>query len=84
MYVGAPSQRLATGPDGSAELDKISEMGRDIRDMWKIRRVSRSITPEAELACFAFFVRESLEHLECSYQPHIQGRGAQKRTQRAG
>jgi len=25
-----------------------------------------------------------LEHLECSYQPHIQGRGAQKRTQRAG
>ena len=25
-----------------------------------------------------------LEHLECSRQPHIQGRGAQKRTQRAG
>ena len=25
-----------------------------------------------------------LEHLECSWQPHIQGRGAQKRTQRAG
>ena len=25
-----------------------------------------------------------LEHLECSQQPHIQGRGAQKRTQRAG
>ena len=23
-----------------------------------------------------------LEHLECSHQPHIQGRGAQKRTQR--
>ena len=27
---------------------------------------------------------EHLEHLECSWQPHIQGRGAQKRTQRAG
>ena len=27
---------------------------------------------------------EHLEHLECSRQPHIQGRGAQKRTQRAG
>ena len=26
----------------------------------------------------------NLEHLECSYQPHIQGRGAKKRTQRAG
>ena len=25
-----------------------------------------------------------LEHLECSHQPHIQGRGAKKRTQRAG
>ena len=25
-----------------------------------------------------------LEHLECSWQPHIQGRGAKKRTQRAG
>ena len=25
-----------------------------------------------------------LEHLECSHQPHIQGRGAEKRTQRAG
>ena len=25
-----------------------------------------------------------LEHLECSRQPHIQGRGAKKRTQRAG
>ena len=25
-----------------------------------------------------------LEHLECDYQPHIQGRGAKKRTQRAG
>ena len=25
-----------------------------------------------------------LEHLECSRQPHIQGRGAEKRTQRAG
>ena len=24
------------------------------------------------------------EHLECSHQPHIQGRGAKKRTQRAG
>ena len=23
----------------------------------------------------------NLEHLECSYQPHIQGRGAKKRTQ---
>ena len=29
-------------------------------------------------------VEEHLEHLECSRQPHIQGRGAQKRTQRAG
>ena len=27
---------------------------------------------------------EHLEHLECSHQPHIQGRGAKKRTQRAG
>ena len=27
---------------------------------------------------------EHLEHLECSRQPHIQGRGAEKRTQRAG
>ena len=27
---------------------------------------------------------ERLEHLECSHQPHIQGRGAEKRTQRAG
>ena len=27
---------------------------------------------------------QTLEHLECSHQPHIQGRGAQKRTQRAG
>ena len=26
----------------------------------------------------------NLEHLECSYQPHIQGQGAKKRTQRAG
>ena len=26
----------------------------------------------------------SLEHLECSWQPHIQGRGAKERTQRAG
>ena len=26
----------------------------------------------------------NLEHLECSHQPHIQGRGAEKRTQRAG
>ena len=26
----------------------------------------------------------SLEHLECSHQPHIQGRGAKKHTQRAG
>ena len=26
----------------------------------------------------------NLEHLECSRQPHIQGRGAEKRTQRAG
>ena len=25
-----------------------------------------------------------LEHLECSHYPHIHGRGAQKRTQRAG
>ena len=25
-----------------------------------------------------------LEHLECSHQPHIQGRGAEKHTQRAG
>ena len=25
-----------------------------------------------------------LEHLECSHQPHIQGRGAKKHTQRAG
>ena len=25
-----------------------------------------------------------LEHLECSYQPHIQGQGAKKRTQQAG
>jgi len=25
-----------------------------------------------------------LEHLECGHQPHIQGRGAKKRTQRAG
>ena len=25
-----------------------------------------------------------LEHLECSHQPHIQGRGAEERTQRAG
>ena len=24
-----------------------------------------------------------LEHLECSHQPHIQGQGAKKRTQRA-
>ena len=27
---------------------------------------------------------QHLEHLECSHQPHIQGRGAEKRTQRAG
>jgi len=27
---------------------------------------------------------EHLEHLECGHQPHIQGRGAKKRTQRAG
>ena len=27
---------------------------------------------------------ENLEHLECDYQPHMRGRGAQKRTQRAG
>ena len=27
--------------------------------------------------------REHLEHLECSHQPHIQGRGAQKRTRRS-
>ena len=33
-------------------------------------------TPRAQL--------QNLEHLECSRQPHIQGRGAQKRTQRAG
>ena len=26
----------------------------------------------------------ALEHLECSWQPHIQGQGAKKRTQRAG
>ena len=25
-----------------------------------------------------------LEHLECDYQPHMRGRGAKKRTQRAG
>ena len=29
-------------------------------------------------------LRPPLEHLECSHQPHIQGRGAEKRTQRAG
>ena len=34
-------------------------------------------------------VFDDVEHdrvtdLECSYQPHIQGRGAKKRTQRAG
>jgi len=28
--------------------------------------------------------RGHLEHLECSHQPHIQGWGAKKRTQRAG
>ena len=27
---------------------------------------------------------EHLEHLECDYQPHMRGRGAKKRTQRAG
>ena len=31
----------------------------------------------------AIFVKH-LEHLESSHQPHIQGRGAKKRTQRAG
>ena len=30
------------------------------------------------------FLLEHLEHLECGDQPHIQGRGAKKRTQRAG
>ena len=37
------------------------------------------------LACVSASARKSrvartLEHLECSHQPHIQGRGAQKRT----
>ena len=27
--------------------------------------------------------KKNLEHLECSHQPHIQGRGAEERTQRA-
>ena len=36
-------------------------------------------------ALFEFFLFFApLEHLECSYQPHNQGRGAKKRTQRAG
>ena len=30
------------------------------------------------------YSRWHLEHLECSHQPHTQGRGAKKRTQRAG
>ena len=34
--------------------------------------------------CLCPVCAASLEHLECSHQPHIQGRGAQKRTQRAG
>ena len=40
-----------------------------------------SVLGEGELARVN---KVHLEHLECNYQPHIQGRGAQKRTQRAG
>ena len=48
--------------------------------------------PQARLVAARELVRVSgvpgccldLEHLECSRQPHTQGRGAEKRTQRAG
>ena len=48
-----------------------------------------SYSPHTRCRGIACHVREVvvfgvLEHLECSWQPHIQGRGAKKRTQRAG
>ena len=42
------------------------------------------ILPVRAQCCATACKREFLEHLECSRQPHIQGRGAKKRTQRAG
>ena len=34
--------------------------------------------------CIAALNLEHLEHLECGQQPHVQDRGAKKRTQLAG
>ena len=46
--------------------------------------VSASARQSRAQCCARSFVVKFLEHLECSWQPHIQGRGAKKRTQRAG
>ena len=42
----------------------------------------RAVRPTIQLVLMLYL--EHLEHLECSHQPHIQGQGAKKRTQRAG
>jgi len=53
-------------------------------------RYSRTVPGSSEgrgrgrAAAASYWSSRLLEHLECSYQPHIQGRGAKKRTQRAG
>ena len=70
VHVGAPPSRSAA-----------------IRGFWHLRarqRFFRTPCPPNSGRSWHSHSHLVLEHLECSRQPHIQGRGAEKRTQRAG
>jgi len=57
----------------------VSPRSRQHRSQMPRRRCLRHLYVGLYTLFFRF-----LEHLECSHQPHIQGRGAEERTQRAG
>ena len=84
--VALPTQCGRAPPSGERAC---SELGRRARG--RTAPVNRQPAPptrsksgEVRLAEQNCHWEQHLEHLECSYQPHIQGRGAEKRTQRAG
>ena len=63
-----------------------------LRSVWPMGRRERLIIEGSMHVCIRVKNSQALstysylplEHLECSHQPYIQGRGAKKRTQRAG
>ena len=78
--VGVRNVVLARG-----ELDRLEGPGYAARRT-ELRRKAKEAarTRDRQAVASQDEAEENLEHLECSRQPHIQGRGAQKRTQRAG